>query len=212
MYGPAAARPAHGDVSGSFECRAWPWRRPVPAGGQGQWSNHAYGRGDRPEPGREPLLRRLRPHPRGGEPPGTSTGQRARPGMVTPAVVRAFRCDRLGVGRRWTGNNQGLHALLGDRREAFRRGETRIGGSSGQRYDSSSRWTNRRPGLTARPEPWPSRPLRGSGSSTPRTSSSRGTASARSAWTRSLPESRCGQDDAVPQLPVGPLLCCGIGW
>ena len=43
MYGPERARPADGDVSGSFECRqAVP--SPCTGGtGNGSWSNHAYG-------------------------------------------------------------------------------------------------------------------------------------------------------------------------
>jgi hypothetical protein len=41
MYGPKRARPADGDVTGSFRCRR---AVPSPCGsGSGNWSNHAYG-------------------------------------------------------------------------------------------------------------------------------------------------------------------------
>ena len=101
MYGPASARPADGDVSGSFECRqAVP--SPCTGGrGTGTWSNHAYG-----------LAIDLNP----AENPYVGCGQtrdatraryldrsRLRKGMVTPAVVAAFRSIGWGWGGDWTG-------------------------------------------------------------------------------------------------------------
>ena len=56
-YGPPGSRPADGDISGSFECR-----KAVPVTmhggtGRGNWSNHSYGQGRRPESDREPVRR-----------------------------------------------------------------------------------------------------------------------------------------------------------
>jgi len=104
MYGPASTRPADGDVSGSFECRqAVP--SPCTGGrGTGTWSNHAYG-----------LAIDLNP----GENPYVGCGQtrdptraryldrsRLRKGMVTPAVVAAFRSIGWGWGGDWTGGTK----------------------------------------------------------------------------------------------------------
>ena len=101
MYGPASTRPADGDVSGSFECRqAVP--SPCTGGtGTGTWSNHAYG-----------LAIDLNP----AENPYVGCGQtrdptraryldrsRLRKGMVTPAVVAAFRSIGWGWGGDWSG-------------------------------------------------------------------------------------------------------------
>jgi hypothetical protein len=101
MYGPASARPPDGDVSGAFECRqAVP--SPCTGGkGTGTWSNHAYG-----------LAVDLNP----AENPYVGCGQtrdptraryldrsRLRRGMVTPAVVAAFRSIGWGWGGDWSG-------------------------------------------------------------------------------------------------------------
>jgi hypothetical protein len=101
MYGPRGARPGDGDVTGSFECRqAVP--SPCSGGsGTGTWSNHAYG-----------LAVDLNP----AENPYVGCGQtrdptraryldrsRLREGMVTPAVVAAFRSIGWGWGGAWTG-------------------------------------------------------------------------------------------------------------
>jgi hypothetical protein len=104
MYGPRSARPADGDVTGSFECRqAVP--SPCSGGsGTGSWSNHAYG-----------LAVDLNP----AENPYVGCGQtrdptraryldrsRLRKGMVTPAVVAAFRAIGWGWGGDWSGNTK----------------------------------------------------------------------------------------------------------
>ena len=102
LYGPRRARPADGDVSGSFECR-----RAVPSpcgGGSGNWSNHAYGHAIDLNPNENPYVGcgavydpRSRPY---------VDRSRVRKGMVTPAVVRAFRSIGWGWGGAWTGDTK----------------------------------------------------------------------------------------------------------
>jgi D-alanyl-D-alanine carboxypeptidase len=103
-YGPAASQPADGDVSGSFECRqAVP--SPCTGGtGTGTWSEHAYGMAvdlnpvENPYVGcgqtRDPAGRRFLDR------------SRLRPGMVTPAVVKAFRSIGWGWGGDWSGSTK----------------------------------------------------------------------------------------------------------
>ena len=100
-YGPAAARPADGDVSGSFECRqAVP--SPCSGGsGTGSWSNHAYGRAIDLNPLENPYVGCGRTRDR--ERARYMDRSRLRRGMVTPAVVRAFRSIGWGWGGAWTG-------------------------------------------------------------------------------------------------------------
>jgi hypothetical protein len=101
MYGPSDARPADGDVTGSFECRQAVPSPCTGGAGTGTWSNHAYG-----------LAVDLNP----AENPYVGCGQtrdptraryldrsRLRKGMVTPAVVAAFRSIDWGWGGEWTG-------------------------------------------------------------------------------------------------------------
>ena len=98
---------------------------------------------DRCEPTREPL-RRLRHDVRLVEPAATSTDHRLRKGMVTPAVVRAFKLDRVGLGRRLGRRHEGLHALLCQR--ALARSARRTGPPHAHR-------------LRLRPRPSPSEPV-----------------------------------------------------
>lgn len=104
MYGPSGAGPADGDVTASFECRQ---AVPSPCSGgsaTGHWSNHAYG-----------LAVDLNPN----ENPYVGCGQtrdparriylnrsRIRRGMVTPAVVEAFRSVGWSWGGAWTGSTK----------------------------------------------------------------------------------------------------------
>ena len=101
MYGPRGARPADGDVTGSFECRQAVPSPCTGGSGTGTWSNHAYG-----------LALDLNP----AENPYVGCGQtrdptraryldrsRLRKGMVTPAVIAAFRSIGWGWGGSWTG-------------------------------------------------------------------------------------------------------------
>jgi hypothetical protein len=102
FYGPKRSQPADGDVSASFECRR---AVPSPCGsGTGNWSQHAFG-----------LALDLNPI----ENPYTGCGRtrerasirylnrsKIRPGMVTPAVVRAFRSIGWGWGGSWVGSTK----------------------------------------------------------------------------------------------------------
>jgi D-alanyl-D-alanine carboxypeptidase len=102
LYGPKRAHPADGDVSGSFECR-----RAVPSpcgGGSGNWSNHAYGHAIDLNPNENPYVGcgavydpKSRPY---------VDRSRHRKGMVTPAVVRAFRSIGWGWGGDWSGDTK----------------------------------------------------------------------------------------------------------
>jgi hypothetical protein len=102
-YGPARSRPTDTDISGSFQCRqavASPCSGPVRKG-NGHWSEHAYGRAvdlnpvENPYVGcglsRDPASRRYLDR------------SRLRRGMVTPAVVAAFRSIGWGWGGTWSG-------------------------------------------------------------------------------------------------------------
>jgi hypothetical protein len=98
------ARPTDNDVSGSFECR-----NAVPSpctGGKstGHWSNHAYGHAidlnprENPYVGcgmsRDPTARAYMDR------------SRLRKGMVTPAVLAAFRSIGWGWGGSWSGDTK----------------------------------------------------------------------------------------------------------
>src|SRR2546428_3802633 len=101
MYGPRRSRPADGDVSGSFECRqAVP--SPCSGGkGTGSWSMHAFGLAVDINPVENPYIGC-----------GMSRDPRSKPyfdrshhrtGMVTPAVIAAFRSIGWGWGGGWSG-------------------------------------------------------------------------------------------------------------
>ena len=102
MYGPKRARPADGDISGSFHCRR---AVPSPCGsGSGNWSNHAYGHAIDLNPNENPYVGcgavydpRSRPY---------VDRSQLRKGMVTPAVVRAFASIGWGWGGDWTGETK----------------------------------------------------------------------------------------------------------
>ena len=103
-YGPARSLPADGDVSASFECRQAAPSPCVGGSGTGSWSEHAYGEAidlnplDNPYVGcgqsRDPATR---PY---------FNRSRRRPGMVTGAVVRAFRSIGWGWGGSWSGSTK----------------------------------------------------------------------------------------------------------
>jgi hypothetical protein len=102
MYGPQRARPDDGDISGSFRCR-----RAVlsPCGsGSGNWSNHAYGHAIDINPLENPYVGCGAVRDRRGRP--YINRARLRKGMVTPAVVRAFRSIGWGWGGDWTGDTK----------------------------------------------------------------------------------------------------------
>jgi len=103
-YGPRRSQPADGDISGSFECRqAVP--SPCPGGsGTGHWSNHAYGLAVDLNPVENPYVGCGATRDRAGRPFLDRT--RVRPGMVTPAVVKAFASIGWGWGGSWTGSTK----------------------------------------------------------------------------------------------------------
>jgi hypothetical protein len=103
-YGSKRERARHPDASGSFECRqAVP--SPCTGGtGTGSWSMHAYGEAVDLNPVENPYFGC-----------GMSRDKRAlsymdrsnvRPGMVTPAVARAFASIGWGWGGSWSGSTK----------------------------------------------------------------------------------------------------------
>ena len=106
-YGPSRSQPADGDISGSFECRqAVP--SPCSGGtGTGSWSEHAYGEAVDLNPVENPYVGCSRTRQRSSLP--YLDRSRLRPGMVTPAVVRAFRSIGWGWGGAWTGSKDYMH-------------------------------------------------------------------------------------------------------
>jgi hypothetical protein len=102
MYGPKRARPADGDISGSFHCRR---AVPSPCGsGSGNWSNHAYGHAIDLNPNENPYVGCGAVYDPRSRPYVDRTPLRK--GMVTPAVVRAFASIGWGWGGDWTGDTK----------------------------------------------------------------------------------------------------------
>jgi hypothetical protein len=102
-YGPPSSRPADNDISGSFECRqavASPCTSKVRKG-TGSWSEHAYGRAVDLNPVENPYVGCGMSRDPGSRPYVDRT--RLRRGMVTPAVVAAFRSIGWGWGGSWSG-------------------------------------------------------------------------------------------------------------
>ena len=104
MYGPRRARPADGDITGSFRCRQ---AVPSPCTGgtaSGRWSNHAYGYAVDLNPVENPYVGCGMTR----DPTSLRHVDRSplRKGMVTPAVVRAFRSIGWGWGGDWTGDTK----------------------------------------------------------------------------------------------------------
>jgi hypothetical protein len=103
-YGPTRSKPRDGDISGSFECReAVP--SPCTGGtGTGTWSEHAYGEAVDLNPVENPYVGCGMSH----DPAGRRylDRSRLRRGMVTPAVVQAFRSIGWGWGGAWTGSTK----------------------------------------------------------------------------------------------------------
>jgi hypothetical protein len=102
MYGPKRGRPADRDISGSFECRR---AVPSPCGsGTGNWSQHAFGLAVDLNPIENPYTGCGRTRERTSLP--YLNRSRIRRGMVTPAVVHAFRSIDWGWGGSWTGSTK----------------------------------------------------------------------------------------------------------
>jgi hypothetical protein len=101
MYGPERARPASGDVTGSFRCRQSVPSPCVGGSASGRWSNHAYGLAIDINPVENPYVGCGRTRDRASA--RYLDRSKLRKGMVTPAVVRAFRSVGWGWGGDWTG-------------------------------------------------------------------------------------------------------------
>ena len=100
MYGPPRAIPEDEDVTGSFWCRDSVPSPCVGGTASGHWSNHAYGHAIDVNPIENPYIGcgkvhdpRMRPY---------VDRSRLKKGMVTPAVVRAFRSIGWGWGGDWS--------------------------------------------------------------------------------------------------------------
>ena len=104
LYGPKSAQPADGDVTGSFWCRE---AVPSPCTGgtrTGSWSNHAYGLAIDVNPVENPYVGCGMTR----DPESLRYVDRTplRKGMVTPAVVSAFRSIGWGWGGAWSGKTK----------------------------------------------------------------------------------------------------------
>jgi hypothetical protein len=104
MYGPERARPKDGDISGSFECRQAVPSPCTGGSGTGSWSNHAYGYAIDLNPVENPYVGCGMTR----DPTSLRYVDRSplRRGMVTPAVVKAFRSIGWGWGGAWTGDTK----------------------------------------------------------------------------------------------------------
>jgi hypothetical protein len=104
MYGPRSAQPADGDITGSFECRqAVP--SPCSGGtGTGHWSMHAYGLAVDINPVENPYVGCGMSRDKSAR--KYMDRSRHRKGMVTYAVVQAFRSVGWGWGGAWSGNTK----------------------------------------------------------------------------------------------------------
>jgi hypothetical protein len=103
-YGPAAGRPADGDVTASFECRqAVP--SPCTGGtGTGHWSEHAYGEAVDINPVENPYVGCGMTRDRTAI--SYMNRKNVRRGMVTEAVVAAFHSVGWGWGGSWFGSTK----------------------------------------------------------------------------------------------------------
>jgi D-alanyl-D-alanine carboxypeptidase-like protein len=103
-YGPTLVQPADGDVTASFECRQAVPSPCTGGSGTGHWSEHAYGEAVDLDPVENPYV--------GCGMTRDKTAlsyvdrSRVRRGMVTPAVVAAFRSVGWGWGGSWSGSTK----------------------------------------------------------------------------------------------------------
>jgi D-alanyl-D-alanine carboxypeptidase len=107
MYGPRRAIPEDEDVTGSFWCRDSVPSPCVGGTASGHWSNHAYGHAIDINPIENPYIGcgkvydpRMAPY---------IDRSKRKKGMVTPAVVRAFRSIGWGWGGDWSGTKDYMH-------------------------------------------------------------------------------------------------------
>ena len=107
MYGPRRAIPEDEDVTGSFWCRDSVPSPCVGGTASGNWSNHAYGHAIDINPIENPYIGCGKVYdPRMA--PYVDRSKRKK-GMVTPAVVRAFRSIGWGWGGDWSGTKDYMH-------------------------------------------------------------------------------------------------------
>jgi hypothetical protein len=104
VYGPARSRPADGDPTGSFECRQAVPSPCVGGRGTGSWSMHAYGLAVDINPVENPYVGCGQSRDPASRP--YRDRSRHRRGMVTPAVVGAFRSIGWGWGGAWSGSTK----------------------------------------------------------------------------------------------------------
>ena len=103
-YGPKRAQPRDGDVTASFECRQ---AVPSPCNGgtgTGTWSEHAFGEAIDLNPVENPYVGCGMTRDRTAL--SYLNRSRHRRGMVTPAVVDAFRTIGWGWGGAWSGSTK----------------------------------------------------------------------------------------------------------
>jgi D-alanyl-D-alanine carboxypeptidase len=103
-YGPARARPADGDVSGSFDCKQAIPSPCLGGTGTGTWSEHAFGEAVDLNPVENPYVGCGQTHDPASRP--YLNRSRHRRGMVTSAVVHAFRSIGWGWGGNFTGSTK----------------------------------------------------------------------------------------------------------
>ncbi len=104
MYGRKGARPKDEDVTGAFRCRQSVPSPCVGGSRSGRWSNHAYGLAIDLNPRENPYIGCGMTR----DPASLRYADRSplRTGMVTPAVVRAFRSIGWGWGGDWSGETK----------------------------------------------------------------------------------------------------------
>jgi hypothetical protein len=103
-YGPPLTRPADGDVSAAYDCRQAVPSPCVGGSGTGSWSEHAFGEAVDLNPLENPYVGCGQTRDPASRPYFNRSQQR--PGMVTPAVVAAFRSIGWGWGGSWSGSTK----------------------------------------------------------------------------------------------------------
>jgi D-alanyl-D-alanine carboxypeptidase len=103
-YGPAGMQPAGGDVSSAFDCRQAVPSPCVGGSGTGTWSEHAFGEAVDLNPVENPYVGCGQTRNPASRP--YFNRSRHRPGMVTVAVIRAFRSIGWGWGGSWSGSTK----------------------------------------------------------------------------------------------------------
>lgn len=104
MYGAVAGRPKDEDVTGSFSCRQAVPSPCTGGSGTGSWSNHAYGLAVDLDPRENPYVGCGMT--RDANARRYMNRSRVRKGMVTPAVIAAFRSIGWGWGGSWSGSTK----------------------------------------------------------------------------------------------------------